>query len=373
MTSRLFSPLTLGQVTAPNRLVVAPMCQYSAVDGCMTDWHLQHLMTQAMSGAGQIIVEATAVERHGRITHGCVGLYSDDNERALQRVLAAARSVAMPGAVFGIQLGHAGRKGSAQRPWEGGQALTAHQEPWPVVAASALPHDKDWHVPEVATEQDLTRIREAFVSAAKRAVRLGFEVIELHMAHGYLLSQFTSPLANLRQDAWGGDQARRHAFPLSIAKAVRAVVPGNVALGARISGSDWAEGGATIEDAVALTQSLEREGLEWLCVSSGGIAMQTQKITIGPGYQVPFAAAVKRAVGIPVRAVGLITEPQQAEDILASDQADMIALARAFLNDPRWGWHAAEMLGDRDQVKLPVQYERAGPTFWSPARANAKT
>jgi 2,4-dienoyl-CoA reductase-like NADH-dependent reductase (Old Yellow Enzyme family) len=368
MPSHLFTPIMLGQVEVPNRIAIAPMCQYSADDGCMNDWHLQHLMTMGMSGAGQIIVEATAVERHGRITHGCVGLYSDANERAIGRVLAAARAVAMPGARFGIQLGHAGRKGSAQRPWEGGQALRPDEQPWPVVSSSDLPHDTDWHVPAPATEKDLARIVAAFQAAAVRAVRLGFEVIELHMAHGYLLHQFTSPLANRRTDAWGGDRARRLAFPLAVAAAVRRVVPETVALGARISGSDWADGGANVDDAIALALGLEQAGLAWLCVSSGGAAMQAQKITVGPGYQVPFAAAVKQAVGIPVRAVGLITEAQQAEDILASGQADIVALARAFLDDPRWGWHAAEAMGESERVTLPVQYERVGPKLWRPAR-----
>ncbi len=369
MPSRLFSPVTIGQVTAPNRIAVAPMCQYSAVDGCMTDWHLQHLMSLAMSGAGQIIVEATAVERHGRITHGCVGLYSDDNERALARVLAAARAVAMPGALFGIQLAHAGRKGSAQRPWEGGQALRADQDPWPVVSSSTIPHDEGWHAPAAATHADLSRIRDAFVAAARRAVRLGVEVIELHMAHGYLMHQFTSPVANRRDDAWGGDRARRLAFPLSVTEAVRAAIPRSVALGARISGSDWIEGGATVDDAIALAQALEKAGLEWLCVSSGGAAMRGQKIPVGPGYQVPLAAAVRKAVSIPVRAVGLITDPRHAEEILATGQADIIALARAFLDNPRWGWHAAEALGEA--IPLPVQYERVGPKLWPPARRNA--
>ncbi|MGL4242974.1 MAG: NADH:flavin oxidoreductase/NADH oxidase [Beijerinckiaceae bacterium] len=371
MPSHLFSPAALGGISAPNRIAVAPMCQYSAVDGCMTDWHLQHLMTLAMSGAGQIIVEASAVERHGRITHGCVGLYSDENEYALGRVLAAARSVAMPGALFGIQLGHAGRKGSAQRPWEGGQALTADQDPWPTLSSSDLSHDAGWHAPSPATDADLARIRDAFVAAAVRAVRLGFQIIELHMAHGYLLHQFTSPIANRRTDAWGGDRDRRHAFPLSVAKAVRQAVPASVALGARISGSDWIEGGATVDDAVALAQGLERAGLTWLCVSSGGAAMRGQKIPVGAGYQVPLAAAVKQAVHIPIRAVGLITEAKQAEEILASGQADVIALARAFLDDPRWGWHAAEALGESERVKLPVQYERVGPKLWPPARRSA--
>jgi 2,4-dienoyl-CoA reductase-like NADH-dependent reductase (Old Yellow Enzyme family) len=369
MPSRLFSPLKIGKLEVPNRIAVAPMCQYSADDGCMNDWHLQHLMTLGMSGAGQIIVEATAVERPGRITHGCVGLYSDDNEHALGRVLAAARMVAMPGAKFGIQLAHAGRKGSSQRPWEGGRSLRADQDPWPVIAASALPHDEGWHTPAAATDDDLARIRDAFVMTAGRAVRLGFEIIELHMAHGYLMHQFTSPIANRREDAWGGDPARRMAFPLSVARAVRAAVPSSVALGARISGSDWTEGGATVEDAAALAQALEAAGLAWLCVSSGGAAMRGQKIPVAPGYQVPLAAAVRKAVSIPVRAVGLITEARQAEAILESGQADIVALARAFLDDPRWGWHAAEALGE--SIPLPVQYERVGPKLWPPARRSS--
>ena len=229
--SALFSPLALGPVSLPNRIVVAPMCQYSADDGSATDWHLQHWMTLAMSGAALVVVEATGVERRGRITHGCLGLYSDANERSIARALAAARAVALPGTRFGIQLAHAGRKASAQRPWEGGRALAPDQDPWPTVGPSALPFDSGWHTPEALDEAGLERVKAAFVAAAGRAVRLGFDAIELHMAHGYLLHSFLSPLSNRRDDRWGGDAERRRAFPLAVARAVRDAVPAGIALG----------------------------------------------------------------------------------------------------------------------------------------------
>jgi 2,4-dienoyl-CoA reductase-like NADH-dependent reductase (Old Yellow Enzyme family) len=365
MTPPLFAPLDLGPVRLENRLVVSPMCQYSAADGCMTDWHVQHLMTMAMSGAGLVVVEATGVERIGRITHGDTGLYSDDNERAMARVLAAARTVALPGTKFGIQLAHAGRKASARRPWEGGTPLTAHDDAWPTVAASAIALDDGWHVPAELDEAGLERVRLAFVQAVRRAARLGFEVIELHMAHGYLLHSFQSPISNRRRDAWGGDRDGRMAFPLSVARAVRQAVPAEVALGARITGSDWVEGGLDVDDAVAMAAALKGAGFDFVCVSSGGISLKA-RIPLGPGYQVPFAARVKAETGITTRAVGLIADPRQADDIVAKGQADFVALARAMLDNPRWGWHAAEALGA--DCPRPPQYERAKPALWPGAR-----
>src|SRR3712207_3598324 len=259
--TELFSPLDLGSVRLPNRIAVSPMCQYSANDGCMSDWHLQHLMTMAMSGAGLVVVEATAVERIGRITHGDTGLYSDDNERAMARVLAAARAVALPGTRFGIQLAHAGRKASSRRPWEGGTALPSDEDPWQTVAPSAIPVDEGWHTPAELDEPGIERVGRAFADAARRAVRLGFDEIELHMAHGYLLHAFQSPVSNRRRDRWGGDQDRRMAFPLLVAGAVREAVPGTVALGARITGSDWVEVGLQVEDAVTFAAALRDIGL----------------------------------------------------------------------------------------------------------------
>ncbi len=361
MTPALFSPIAIGPVDLPNRIAVAPMCQYTADDGSATDWHLQHLMNMAMSGAGLVVIEATGVERRGRITHGCLGLYSDANERALARVLAAARAVALPGTKFGIQLAHAGRKASTQRPWEGGGPVAADQDPWQTVSATATSFAEGWHVPEALDEAGIARVVAAFVQAARRAVRLGFEVIELHMAHGYLVHQFTSPISNTRDDAWGGDRARRFALPIAIAEAVIDAVPKTIAVGSRITGTDWVPEGQTVEDAAALAAELKARGVVYACVSSGG-NIPRAPIPTGPGYQVNLAAQVKNGSGIATRAVGLIVDPHHAEDIVASGKADMVALARALLDDPRWGWHAAEALGA--DLKLPPQYVRAGAKLW---------
>jgi 2,4-dienoyl-CoA reductase-like NADH-dependent reductase (Old Yellow Enzyme family) len=356
----LFTPLDLGPVRVANRIVIAPMCQYSADDGCANDWHLQHLMSLAMSGAGLVVVEATAVERRGRITHGCLGLYSQANEQALARVLAAARAVALPGTRFGIQLAHAGRKGSAQRPWDGGHSLGPGEDPWTTVAPSALPHAEGWSTPRELTDAELESIKDAFVQAALRAVRLGFEVIELHVAHAYLLHEFASPLSNRRADRWGATPEGRRAFPLAVAAAIHDAIPAHVALGARITGSDWIDGGLTPDDAVTLARALKARGCTYVCVSSGGFS--GARVPVGPGYQVPLAEVVRREAGIVTRAVGLIVEPRQAEEIIASGKADQVALARAVLDDPRWGWHAAEALGA--ELSLPPQYLRARASNW---------
>jgi NADPH2 dehydrogenase len=362
MSSALFSPIRLAGLELSNRVVVSPMCQYSADDGCANDWHLMHLGMLANSGAGLVVVEATHVERHGRITHGCLGLYSDDNEAALARVVSQARRRGT--AKFGIQLAHSGRKGSAQRPWEGGGALTAAEDPWQTIAASAIPFGDGWHTPREATERDLDRVRDAFVNSAQRALRIGFDAIELHMAHGYLLHGFLSPLSNKRTDQYGGSFENRMRFPLSVARAVRAVVPKDVPLGARITGSDWRDGGLTPDDAVATAKALKAEGLDFLCVSSGGVALDIRNPS-DLGYNLPMAGRVKREAGIATRAVGLIVTPEQAEAAVATGAADMVALGRALLDDPHWGWHAAHALGA--EVKLPRQYLRAGPKLWAPA------
>jgi 2,4-dienoyl-CoA reductase-like NADH-dependent reductase (Old Yellow Enzyme family) len=358
----------MGPVALPNRVVVSPMCQYSAEDGDATDWHLQHLMQLAMSGAGLVMVEATAVERDGRITHGCLGLYSDANEAALGRVLAAARKVAPPGTCFGIQIAHAGRKASTQRPWEGGRPLGAGEGAWQTEGPSAIPFIPGGPTPVALGEAGLARVRAAFCQAAERALRLRFEVIELHMAHGYLLEQFLTPLANRRSDAYGGSLEGRMRFPLEVAQAVRAVVPSSTALGARINGTDWADGGFTPDDAVALSARLKALGLDYVCVSGGGAVPQMQ-IPLGPGYQVPIAARVKAETGIVTRAVGLIVEPAQAEAIVALGQADCVALARGILDNPRWVWHAAERLGAK--IAYPPQYARAAAAVW-PGAAMAR-
>jgi len=362
MTSALFSPIRLAGLDLSNRIVVSPMCQYSADDGCANDWHLMHLGMLANSGAALVVVEATHVERHGRITHGCLGLYSDANEAALARVLYQARRAGQ--AKFGIQIAHAGRKASAQKPWEGGGALQAGEDPWQAIAASAIPFGDGWHTPREATDADMDRVRDAFVNSAKRALNAGFDSVELHMAHGYLLHGFMSPLSNKRTDQCGGSFENRMRFPLSVAKAVRAAVPKDVPLGARITGSDWREGGLTPDDAVNIASALKAEGLDFLCVSSGGVAGGIHNPP-EKGYNVALAARVKREAGIATRAVGLIVTPEQAEAVVGKGEADMVALGRGFLDDPHWGWHAAKALGA--DVKRPPQYLRAGPKLWAPA------
>jgi NADPH2 dehydrogenase len=362
MTCALFSPIRLAGLELANRIAVSPMCQYSADDGSATDWHLMHLGMLANSGAGLLVVEATHVERHGRITHGCLGLYSEDNEAALARVVYQARRAGH--AKFGIQLAHSGRKGSAQKPWEGGGALKGGEDPWQTIAASALPFGEGWHTPREATEADLDRVRDAFVNSARRAVRIGFDAIELHMAHGYLAHGFMSPLSNKRTDQYGGSFENRLRYPLSIAKAVRAAVPKEVPLGARITGSDWREGGLTPDDAVNIAKALKAEGFDFICVSSGGVALDIRNPS-EPGYNVAIAARVKREAGIAARAVGLIVTPEQAETVVGKGEADMVALGRGFLDDPHWGWHAARTLGA--EVARPRQYLRAGPKLWAPA------
>lgn len=362
--SALFSPARLRGLSLDNRIVVSPMCQYSAEDGSATDWHMMHLGTLSNSGADLLIIEATAVERAGRITHGCLGLYSDENEQALKRVVDACRRYGS--AKIGIQLGHAGRKASCKRPWES----KSHSDPltenaWQTKAPSAVPYADDWHVPAAITPQGLEDIKAAFVAATRRADRLGLDLVELHGAHGYLLHQFLSPLSNKREDEWGGSLENRMRFPLEVFKAMRAVWPETKPLGMRISAVEWVEGGWGIEDSIALARRLKDLGCDFIDVSSGG-NHPAQRIQLGPGYQVPLAEQIKKAVGIPVMAVGLISEPEQAEAIVAEGRADFVALARAFLDDPHWGWHAAYRLGA--QPKWPDQYRRVGPQVWPPAK-----
>jgi 2,4-dienoyl-CoA reductase-like NADH-dependent reductase (Old Yellow Enzyme family) len=361
MSSVLFSPFKLGSVELANRIVISPMCQYSADDGVASPWHTTHLGMLANSGAGLVIVEATHVERHGRITHGCLGLYSDHCEAELNKIIAHCRRIGT--AKFGIQLAHAGRKASSQRPWEGAGALKANEDPWETIAPSALPFGPNWHTPRAMTEDDMARVKAAFVDSARRAVRIGFDAIELHGAHGYLIHSFLSPISNKRNDAFGGPMENRMRFPLDIARAVRAVAPDAVALGARITGSDWMEGGLTPEDAVTFTRALKDAGLDYVDISSGGVSAETRNPT-NPGYNVPIAEKVKRESGVATRTVGLIATPKQAEDIVAAGKADMVAMARALLDDPHWGWHAAHALGADATVKRPPQYLRSAPAMW---------
>ena len=354
MSSALFSPIGIGSVEFANRLHVAPMCQYSALEGCASDWHMTHLGMLANSGASLLVVEATAVEAIGRISHGDLGLYDDACEAALKRIVDHCHSIGT--ARLGIQLAHAGRKASQQRPWQGGSALQPHERPWQTLGPSALAFQADWPAPIEMTQADIARVLDAHVLAARRAVRIGFDEIELHCAHGYLLHSFCSPLSNLRQDDYGGSRANRLRFPVEIAAAVRAVMPPGMPLGMRITGSDWADGGIGPSDAIELAQRLGQVGVDFVCVSSGGL-VPYQTIRLEPGYQVPFAAAVKQETGLLTRAVGLIADPHQAEEIIASGKADMVALARGFLDQPHWGWAAARAL--KAEIAQPDQYLRA--------------
>ncbi len=366
-TPTLFTPFSLGPIELPNRIVVAPMCQYAANDGVPGDWHLPHYLSLAMGGAGLVVLEATHVERRGRITHGCMGLYNDAQEIALTRLLARMRQVAPPGTRFGIQLAHAGRKASVQRPWEGGQALGADADPWATVAPSALAFTDGWQTPEALDAAGLARVQAAFVQAAQRAARIGFDVVELHAAHGYLLHEFLSPLSNHREDGYGGSAEARMRFPLEVTAAVRAALPPQVALGARITGSDYAAGGLVVDDAVAFAAALKTEGTAFVCVSGGGNVPRPD-VKPSAGYQVPLAARVRAGAAIITRAVGLITDPQQADRIVATGDADLVALARSFLDNPRWGIHAAQSLGS-PEIPLPPQYARAAPKLWPVAAA----
>lgn len=357
--SLLFSPFTLssprGGLTLSNRIVVAPMCQYSAVNGEATDWHLAHWSTLLNSGAAMLTLEATAVTADGRITPACLGLWDERTEQALGDKLQRARQLA-PQLPVCIQLAHAGRKASSALPWQGGQLLTPDQGGWPTVGPSAVAQLPNEAAPSALTLAQMAEIVQAFVSAAERADRLGIDAIELHGAHGYLMHQFLSPIANQRSDHYGGSFENRVRFPLEVFAAVRQVFDG--ALGMRVSASDWVEGGWDVDQTAEFARQIKALGCDFVHVSSGGVSPQ-QKITVGPSYQVPLARQVRQISGLTTMAVGLITEPQQAEAILQAGDADLIALARAFLYKPRWGWEAAAALGG--QVVASPQYWRCLP------------
>jgi len=354
---QLFTPFKVGKLDLANRIVIAPMCQYSAVDGCMTDWHLIHLGHLALSGAALMMLEAAAVTPEGRITYGDVGLYDDASEAAIARTLESVRRWSdMP---IGIQLSHAGRKASCEVPWKGGGQIAPDAEQgWQTEAPSPAGFLPDDAPPTALDREGLARLRDAFAAAATRAARLGIDAIQLHAAHGYLLHQFLSPLANRRDDDYGGSLENRMRFPLEVYDAVRAAFPADRPVTMRVSGTDWVEGGWDGEQTVAFAKALEARGCDAIHVSSGGLSPD-QQIPVGPSYQVPLARQVKQAVGIPVVAVGLITDYEQAEAIIGTGDADLVALARTLLYDPRWPWHAAAHLGGH--VKAPNQYLRSQP------------
>jgi NADPH2 dehydrogenase len=362
--SLLFTPLHLpsprGGITLPNRIVIAPMCQYQAIEGCATDWHLMHWGNLLNSGAAMFTIEATAVLPEGRITPKCLGLWDEHTENAMTAHLQRARALAPHTAVC-VQLAHAGRKASSALPWQGGQLLAPAQGGWQTEGPSNLPHLPGEAVPHALTAQGLSDIKTAFVAAARRAARMGVDAIELHCAHGYLLHEFLSPIANQRSDAYGGSFENRIRFPLEVFTAVRATYDG--VLGLRLSASDWVDGGWDLSQSVDFAKQLKDAGCDFIHVSSGGVSPQ-QKISLGAGYQVPFARAIRAATGMVTTAVGLITEPQQAETLLQAGDADLVAMARAFLYQPRWGWQAAAALGGT---------VAASPSYWRCLPREAQT
>ncbi|MBV0892925.1 NADH:flavin oxidoreductase/NADH oxidase [Paracoccus sp. Z118] len=357
MSPRLFTPFEVGKLRLANRIVIAPMCQYSAQDGCTTDWHLIHLGHLALSGAALLTIEATAVVPEGRISYADVGLWSDETEAALARTLEGVRRWSdMP---IAIQLAHAGRKASTDLPWKGGaQIAPGHENGWQTVAPSADPFAKGENPPLALDKAGIERVRTGFADAARRAGRLGIEAVQIHAAHGYLLHEFLSPLSNRRDDDYGGSLENRMRLTLEVYDAVREAFPADRPVTVRVSGTDWVEGGWDIDQTIALAKALEARGCDGIHVSSGGLDPR-QQIPVGPSYQVPLARAVKQAVGMPVVAVGLITDYEQAEAIIGTGDADFVGLARTILYDPRWPWHAAAHLGS--SVQAPDQYLRSQP------------
>jgi len=357
--SQLFSPITLRGVTLHNRIVVSPMCQYVSEDGNANDWHLMHLGQFAMGAGSLVITEANHVSPEGRITPKCLGLYSDENERTIKRVIDFCKEYGV--ATMGTQLAHAGRKASNKTPLDGGGPLDPDDpRKWQTVGPADLPFG-DWPAPQPLDEAGLALVKAQFVAATERAARAGFDLIELHGGHGYLMHQFLSPLSNVRNDGYGGSIEGRMRFPVEVFEACRAVFPEDKPIGFRLSAVDWVEGGLTIEETVEVAKALKDKGCDFIDVTTAGLDPR-QKITVGPGYQVPFAERVRREAGIPVMAVGMITEPEQAEEIVASGKADMVAIARGMMDDPHWAWHAAQRLGV--ETEYPDQYVRCRPDIW---------
>jgi len=353
--TRLFQPLRFRGVTFRNRIFVSPMCMYSAEDGVPNDWHFVHLGSRAVGGAALVMVEATGVSAEGRISPGDTGLW---NGRQVESFRRMTDFVAARGAVPGIQLAHAGRKASTHVPWKGGRPLAAGEGAWTTLGPSPIPFDQGFPPPREMTLADIDGVTAEFASAASRAFEAGFRVVEVHAAHGYLLHEFLSPLSNRRADEYGGSLENRIRFPLRVVRAVRQAFPEDRSVFVRISATDWAEGGWDLAQSIELSKLLKKEGVDLVDCSSGGLVPNV-KIPAGPGYQVPFAEAVRREAGIATAAVGMITEPRQAEEILATGRADAIVMARAFLRDPYWPLHAAQELGE--DVNWPAQYGRAKP------------
>jgi 2,4-dienoyl-CoA reductase-like NADH-dependent reductase (Old Yellow Enzyme family) len=348
----LFSPLKIRNLTLRNRVGVSPMCQYSSEDGFVNDWHFTHLGSRAVGGAGLVMMEATGVTPAGRITHACTGIWKDAQVEPLRRI---TEFVKKHGAAAGIQLAHAGRKASMQTAWAGGKHLTKEQGGWETLAPSPLPFMPDHQVPRQMSVADIQQLAADFVKAAGRAVRAGFQVIEIHGAHGYLLHEFLSPLSNKRTDSYGGSRENRCRLILEVAEKIRNAIPQEIVLGTRLSCVDWVEGGIVIDDSAYLARELKKCGVDFVDCSSGFIAPES-KPPFAPGFQVPFAREIRETAGITTCAVGLITEAKQADDIIRSAAADMVFLARAMLRDPYWPIHAAQQLGRK--AEIPQQYLR---------------
>ncbi|MDQ2734042.1 MAG: NADH:flavin oxidoreductase/NADH oxidase [Pseudomonadota bacterium] len=356
-TPLLFTTFQLRDLQFANRIVVSPMAQYSCVDGTMRDWNFMHLGNLAVSGAGLLIFEATAVEAHGRVSPHCSGLWNDNQEAMLARIVRFCKQNGT--AKIGLQLAHAGRKASVGAPWHGQKEVPPAQGGWQTVSCSDVPYPGR-SAPHALTRSELDALKGRFVAAAVRTLRAGFDLIEIHGAHGYLLHSFLSPLSNTRNDLYGGDLEGRMRFPLEVFRAVRQAWPADKPIGYRISATDWAPGGWTIEDSMAFTAALKRDGCDYVTASSGGSSNE-QSIPVGPGYQLPFSERIRKEAHIPTMGVGLITDPDQAEEALAGGKADLIALGRAMMYEPRWAWHAAEKLGC--ETSFPPQYARSHPSM----------
>ncbi|MBW8640697.1 NADH:flavin oxidoreductase/NADH oxidase [Hoeflea sp. WL0058] len=361
--SNLFQPITVGGLALGNRIAISPMCQYSAEEGLAQSWHLIHIGGMMMSGAGLVIMEATAPEAAGRITHGCLGLYNDAHEEKLREIVTETRKLSS--SRIGIQLSHAGRRASCRSVrdrWRG-ESLPPEEGAWQTWAPSALAYDDSWHCPAEMNADALARVRRAFKDSAERADRAGFDLLEIHGAHGYLLHQFLSPVTNRRRDLYGGDVVKCMRFPLEVAQAIREVWPADKALGFRMNSSDYHPDGLTLDDAVTLARELEAIGIDYVVMSAGNLAPGCKIPPATPGHQVEYAARIKSETGLTAMAVGLIVEPEQAEEIITSGKADMVAIARAALDNPRWPMHAAAALGV--DMEYPPQYIRARPNNWT--------
>ena len=353
----LFTPLQLRQLEIQNRVMVSPMCQYSATEGSPGPWHHMHLGQFAASGVGLLCIEMTNIEAAGRITPYCMGLYSDDNESALRQVINFCKDVA--DTPIALQLAHAGRKASSARPWEGRKPILPSDGGWEVVAPSAIALQDGAPVPRELGSTEIADMVNKFADAARRAERIGIDALELHAAHGYLLHQFLSPISNRRTDNYGGSLDNRMRFVLEVFEATRAAWPATKPLGIRLSATDWIDGGWDMDQSIVLCKLLKQSGCDWIDVSSGGLAPD-QVVPVGPGFQVPLSEQIRQETGMATIAVGLITEPRQAETILSEGKADMVALGRGMLYNPRWVWHAADELGA--QIEYPVRYQRCRPS-----------